>query len=216
MKFPTLRSRFGKTVSVVLLLVVLTTSASAAALPTLGTRLYYILGNILHGGMIQVGSTSLNTTSVAGAVEVLPEFATATTLRPVTNSTSQGFPYKGKFNAYVRGGTGSSTVRYAASCFKNPFQNMSGGTGVALVLDYHAGNTNGHGGDIGFVDSCTDNTTSGSDLIDNTCTATGCISSYRTGTAIWHGAKYIKFTPRGKLGSVGGRITGEVINVWAE
>src|SRR5687767_11793075 len=92
--------------------------ASAAPLPTLGTRLYYMLGSFLKGGMVSVGAVSTDTTSVAGAWEVLPEFASATTLKPVTNAISSGYAHKGDFTAYVRG-TGSTTLRYGAACFPN-------------------------------------------------------------------------------------------------
>lgn len=204
------------TCAVFVLACVMPATASAVSLPTIGTRLYWTLGNMLFGGMVTPASTSLNTTAVAGYVEFLPEFASATALRSVTTSTTSAFPYKGTYGAYVRGGTGSTTVRYAASCFRNPLYNLSAGTGVLARLDYHAGDTNGNGGDIGFVNSCTDNTASGSDLIDNTCTATGCVSSYTTGTAAWNGMRYVKFTPRGKLGTTPGKITFEVINVAGE
>lgn len=195
-----------------------TRSASAAPLPTIGTRLYYTLGSMLFGGMISTRSQGAGTTSTAGYVQVLPEFSGASTLRNVIASTSQGFPYKGFFIGYVTAGTGSTTVKYAAACFKNPFQGMSGGTGNLLRLDYHVGNSpTGVGGDIGFVTDCTDNTASGSDVIDNVCTSTGCLSSYTTGTANWNGASYIKFTPKAALAAgYTGRITGEVLNRWGE
>src|SRR5688500_2247629 len=100
-------------------------------LPTLGTKLYWILGSLLLGGMIAVGSASLDTTSTAGSTEVLPEFASATTLKSVRVSTADGFPYKATINAYVRG-TGSTTLRYGAACFPNPFKNMAGVSGVVV------------------------------------------------------------------------------------
>src|SRR4051812_35817353 len=123
-------------------------------LPTIGTKLYWILGSVLFGGMIAAGSASLDTTSTAGHAVVLPEFSSATTLKTVSKLTSSGFPYRLPFVAYVRG-TGSTTLRYGASCFPNPFKNMSAGSGVVVRLDYHAGNNPaGIGGDIGFVKNC--------------------------------------------------------------
>lgn len=191
-------------------------------LPTVGTRLYFILGTVLFGGMLAAGTASLDTTSIAGHSVNLPEFQTATTLKTVTNSTARAFPYRAPFIAYVRG-TGSTTLRYGAACFPNPFKNMSGGSGVLVRLDYHVGNNPaGLGGDIGFVKSCTlhaagNAAASGSDIINDVCTGTGCISTYTTGTAAWNNADYVKFTPRGNLtSSYTGRITGEVINIWGE
>lgn len=217
-----LYSRLATILCAVLVCTAVATTASAASLPTIGTRLYYILGSVLFGGMIAPGSNTLDTTSVAGSVTVLPEFSNASTLKVVTNSTAQGFPYEGRFIAYVRG-TGSTTLRYGAACFKNPFQNMSGGSGSVVRLEYHVGNSPaGVGGDIGFVKSCTnhaanDDTASGDTIINNVCTNTGCISRYTTGTAAWNGADYIKFTPRGNLTSAyTGRITAMVVNIWGE
>src|SRR5438105_4569352 len=89
--------------------------ASAAALPTLGTKLFYMLGSFLKGGMVSVATVSTDTTSVAGYWDVLPEFASATTLKPVTNVITSAYAYKGTFTAYVRG-TGSTTLRYGAAC----------------------------------------------------------------------------------------------------
>ena len=215
------RINLAKLVCAVLLVVMAPTLANAAALPTIGTRLYWTLGNVLFGGMVTPASTSLNTTAVVGHVEFLPEFSSATTLRPVTNVTTSAFPYKGTYAAYVRGGTGATTHRVSASCFRNPLYNLNAGTATVLRLDYHAGDTNGVGGDIGFVNNCTNealtsNSASGSDLIDNTCTSTGCTSSYTTGTANWNGSRYIKFTLRAKLGTAPGKITFEIINVAGE
>ncbi len=191
-------------------------------LPTIGTKLYWILGSVLFGGLIYAGVASSDTTSTSGHSVVLPEFASATTLRPVTGSTSSGFPYKVTVNAYVRG-TGSTTLRYSASCIRNPLKGMGAGSGIVARLDYHVGNNpNGLGGDIGFVKNCSNHgvgvaAASGSDLINDVATATGATSSYTTGTATFNDADFIKFTPRGNLGSsYTGRITLEVINIWGE
>ncbi len=106
-------------------------------------------------------------------------------------------------NAWVAG-TGSTTIKYPAACIANPLASLtpSAGSGIVFRVDYEAGNNPaGVGGDIGFVKSCGDAGGSGSTLIDNTCTSSGCVSSYTTGTALWNGADYIKFTPRANLTS---------------
>lgn len=221
--FSSLRGRLVTILCAVLLCTAVTAgSANAASLPVIGTRLYYILGSLLHGGMIAPASNALDTTSLAGDVQVLPEFSTATLLKAVTNSTSQGFPYKADIIAYIRG-TGSTTLRYGAACFPNPFKNMGGGTGTVVRLDYSPRRSPAAiGGDIGFVKSCSnhtanDDTASGDTLMNNVCTNTGCVSSYVTGTAAFNGADYIKFTPRGDLtAGYTGRITGTIIKRWGE
>jgi hypothetical protein len=94
--------------------------------------------------------------------------------------------------------TGSTTIKYNAVCIPNPLTKLSPslGSGTVVRLTYHnITNPNGAGGDIGFVTSCA-NTTSGSTLIDNTCTATGCVSYYTTGTGAWNGAHFLKYTMR--------------------
>ncbi len=183
----------------------------------LGVKFLTFLGSILFGGMISTGSAG--TTSVAGGAIILPEFASATTL---ANSATSKFVFTEPFIAYVRG-TGSTTLRYGAACFPNPLKKLSAGSGTVVRLTYHAGNNPaGVGGDIGFVKDCVantagDNTLSGSNLIDNTCTATGCTSYYTTGTAAWNNADFVKFTPRANLtAGYTGRITGEVENIWGE
>lgn len=101
-------------------------------------------------------------------------------------------------------GTGSTTVKYPAACFPNPLASIGQGSGVIFRLDYMAGNVPaGNGGDIGFVKSCGNSGGSGNTLIDNTCTSTGCISTYvgTTSPITWNGADYIKFTPRSNLTS---------------
>jgi hypothetical protein len=221
MKFPRLYGRAALVLcAAFVFLTVGTQTVSAASLPTLGTRLYYMLGSFLRGGMVSTASSTSDTTSVAGYWDVLPEFNSATTLKSVTSSITSGYAYKGTFNAYVRG-TGSTTIRYGASCFPNPLAKISGGSGTVLRLTYQAGNNPaGVGGDIGFVKSCTAHTgatASGSDLIDNTCTSTGCVSQYTTGTASFNNVDYIKFTPRANLtSSYTGRITFELLNDWGK
>lgn len=107
--------------------------------------------------------------------------------------------------------TGSSTVKtnnqdgvpgtkYASICVPNPFRNMGTGTGRTF-LNIGSGtvlraiygvkkNPTGVGGDLGFVADCESGT--GQTLINNVCTATGCVSRYTTGTADWNGAYFVK------------------------
>jgi hypothetical protein len=217
MKLP---SYFGRTAlalcAAFVILTVTPTVVSAASFPTLGTRLYYMLGSFVTGGMVHRGTAATNTTSLAGRWQVLPEFSNSTTLRPITGVITSGFPYRGEFTAYVVG-TGSTTIKYNAVCVPLPLGKIGAGSGLVLRLDYHAfHNPAGAGGDIGIVDNC-NKTTSGSNLIDNVCTSTGCISSYTTGTAQAGSGKFLKFTPNKDLTtSYTGRITFELLNIWGE
>jgi hypothetical protein len=219
MKF--LSRRIVLSLSVILLSLGFVTAASAASIPTLGTRLYYMLGSFLKGGMVAGPSVTLDTTAVAGYWDVLPEFNSSSTLMPVTNSITSGYAYKGTFNVYVRG-TGSTTLRYGAFCFRNPLAKISGGSGSVVTAEYHNKySPAGVGGDIGFVKSCTghaanDNTASGDTLINNTCTSSGCISKFASGSGLnFNNADYIKFTPRGNLtSSFQARFTFTLLNDW--
>ena len=66
-------------------------------------------------------------------------------------------------------------------------------------------------GDIGFVRDC-DGT--GTQLIDNTYTATDCVSFYTTGTAAWQGHHYIEFgIPKAVNKSLRARITATVEDI---
>jgi hypothetical protein len=195
-------------------------SVSAASIPTLGTKLYYILGSVMFGGMVHQGTQPGDTTSVAGYWQTLPEFASATTLRPITNSITSVYPYKGNFTAYIRASTGSTTLRYNGTCFPNPLKKITGGgSGSIVSLEYqNKYNPTGVGGDIGFVKDCTkhgvgDSTASGDTVINNACTVTGCTLSM-TGTMLnFNNADYIKFTPRAALaGGFIGRITFTLLN----
>lgn len=95
--------------------------------------------------------------------------------------------------------TGSATndtgERYAAACVANPLLALGLGSGAVRRIQYsNSANPNGVSADIGFVKSCTDNTSSGQSLINDSCTATGCVAWYTTGTATWNSADYIKVT----------------------
>ena len=178
---------------------------------TLGTKYLYFLGSILLAATISTSST--NTTGVNGGAILVPDFTSAGVA-----SRNAVVPVRQQFIAYVRSNTGSTTIRYPASCFPNVLKGRSRGSGTVLRLTYHSGpNPAGVGGDIGFVKSCGAAGGSGSDLINDVCTASGCVSHYTTGTAAWNDADFIKFTPRANLGSTyTGRITGEVQDIWGE
>ncbi len=104
------------------------------------------------------------------------------------------------------GQDGKAGGKFYGACLANPLYNVGFGTGgtiggansgIILRLDYfNISNPNAMGGDIGFVRSCFDDG-SGSTLINDTCTSSGCVSSYTTGTANWQGNQFIKYTPRG-------------------
>ena len=176
----------------------------------LGTKYLYILGSLLLAGVIATGSGNL--TGVNGGAIMVPDFTTA----GVASRTAR-VPVKEYFIGYVKG-TGSTTIKYPASCFRNPLRGQSKGSGTLLRLTYHSGNNPaGVGGDIGFVKDCSASGGSGASVINDTCTATGCTSYYTTGTALWNDADYIKFTPRANLTtSYTGRITGQVEDIWGE
>ena len=201
--------------------VVTVPTVSAATIPTLGTRLFYVLGSYLKGGLVAAPSTTLDTTALAGVWDVLPDFASSSTLKEVTGTISSAYPYKGSFIGFVRG-TGSTTLRYGAFCVRNPLARISGGSGSLMTLEYqNKYNPAGIGGDIGFVKSCanhgfSDATASGSDIINNVCTGSGCISKFGSGSGLnFNNADYIKFTPRGNLtSSFQARITLTVLNDW--
>lgn len=133
-------------------------------------------------------------------------------------------------------GTGSATVKsnnqdgeagtkYAAVCIPSPLLkgDLDAGSGTVVRLVYHnISNPTGASGDIGFVEDCESG--SGAQLIDNTCTATGCTSYYTTGTAVWNGSKngtnsgyYLKFAiSSDPTTSFDARITGIVEDIIGE
>jgi hypothetical protein len=143
---------------------------------------------IAFTGLVAVGA-------IAGGIR-LSEFNSAGAPSPTTTTVIADY-----INGYVTA-TGSTTIKYPAACIANPLAAMGLGSGAVVRLTYSAGNNPaGVGGDIGFVKSCDNAGGSGATLIDNTCTSTGCLSTYTTGTALWNSADYIKFTPRGNLTS---------------
>jgi hypothetical protein len=179
---------------------------------TLARTLYFFLGGVTLAARIFIGSG--NTTGVNGGPISVPDFTTAG-----IEAQRTSIPIRFPFAAFVKGGTGSTTIKYPAACFRNPLYAIGKGSGTILRLKYHNGaNPSGVGGDIGLVSSCGDSGGSGSTLlIDNTCTSSGCTSTYSTGTQDWNGAMYVKFTPRAALAAgFTARITGEVEDVWGE
>lgn len=90
-------------------------------------------------------------------------------------------------------GSTSASTRYDATCIPVP-QAITGSSSVVRLAYHNVRNPAAASVDIGFVDSCNAKTSSGQTLIDNACTATGCVAYYTTGTAAWQGGKFIKTT----------------------
>lgn len=148
---------------------------------TLRTQKTFSLGRIVLGGLIAAGL-------IGGGVKVA-EFNTVGAPSPSVTFVARDF-----VNAFVTA-TGSTTVKYPAACIQNPLLALASASGTVVRLTYENGNNpNAAAGDIGFVKGCGDSFGSGSTLFDNTCTGTGCVSAYTTGTASWNSADYIKFT----------------------
>jgi hypothetical protein len=183
------------------------------ALVTLGTsKVYYWLGVLVFATRLTTGSGG--ETGSNGAPIAVADFTTAGVI-----SRTAYIPVEFPVGLYVRGGTGSTTIKYPAACAPNPLKKLAKGSGTLLRLTYHNGrNPTAIGGDIGFVKGCGDAFGSGSVLaINDTCTSSGCTSYYTTGTALWNDADYIKFTPRAALApGFTARITGSVEDIWGE
>ena len=177
----------------------------------LGTKFVYFLGSILLAGVISTASGGA--TGVNGGAIMLPDFNSA----GVASKTVK-FPYLEHVIAFVKANTGSTTIQYPASCFQNPLHGMGAASGTVLRLTYHAGkNPTAVGGDIGIVKGCGASFGSGTQLVNDTCTASGCTSYYTAGTALLSDADFIKFTPRAALApGYTGRITATVENIWGE
>lgn len=175
------------------------------------SKFVYFLGGLVLAMRIAAGSGG--TTGVNGAPIYVPDFTTAGAM-----SRTAKIPVEFPFAGFVRGGTGSTTVQYPALCFLNPLASIGKGSGTVLRLKYHNGNNpTAVAGDIGFVKGCGAAFGSGETLINNTCTNSGCVSTYTTGTAAFNGTDYIKFTPSAALApGFTARITGSVEDVWGE
>jgi hypothetical protein len=94
--------------------------------------------------------------------------------------------------------TGSTvgTLRYDAFCVRSPLYALGNGSGTIVRATHHnVTNPAAKSMDVGFVEDCNDKTASGNNLFSNTCTATGCVDYYTTGTLGWQGAgsgRYLK------------------------
>ena len=118
--------------------------------------------------------------------------------------SSSGGETSGTFPAFLpaiadAAGSGSTSLSYDSMCISSPLVTggLSLGSGTVIRVKYdNIKNPLGIGGDLGFVKSCNDTSASGSDIIDNVCTATGCTSYYTTGTITWNGTDKLKLTLR--------------------
>lgn len=83
-------------------------------------------------------------------------------------------------------GSTSATQKYDAYCGDSPLKALGAGSGLIIRAVHHnIRNPAGASMDVGFVEDCGDKTASGSQLFDNTCTSTGCVNVYTTGTLPW-------------------------------
>jgi hypothetical protein len=150
---------------------------------TVSTKVVQLAWSLLLGMSVATG--------VYGAAILLPEFTSTGTLSQTTKAVS-AFP----MNVYISA-SGSTTIKYPASCVANPLVKVLGAaqSGTVVRLDYQNGkNPTGASADIGFVKSCGNAGGSGTSLFNDTCTGSGCVSSYTTGTAAWNSADFIKTT----------------------
>src|SRR4051812_38045737 len=93
------------------------------------------------------GQTALN-----GAPVSVPDFTTSG-----VESRNASVPVVFPVAAFVRGNTGSTTVKYPAACFPNPLKAIAKGSGSVVRLTFHNGaNPTGVGGDVGIVKGCGD------------------------------------------------------------
>lgn len=166
----------------------------------LTSRTLFQRGKLVVGGLIAAG--------VIGGGIFLPKLSTT------GSETNQAFAAFLPIVADVTAtGSTSTSARYDAACITNPLYGLGLGSGSVVRLTYHnVTSPAAIGGDIGFVSACDSKSASGAGLIDNVCTATGCISTYTTGTALWNAAEKIKLTLRGDpTSSYDAKIT-----VWVE
>lgn len=101
--------------------------------------------------------------------------------------------------------TGKTGGTYRSICLPNPFKRMGSGTGrtffnvgsggILEAVLINKANPTGAAGDLGFTDDCDNG--SGSSVIDNTCSATGCSAIFiANGSTMptWEGSQYLKYT----------------------
>jgi len=156
----------------------------------LGTNVVSSAARIIAGGLIAAGTVGGLTSLSGGGImqrELTPSGG---------QSATQKYAAIDTYNVLITGTGGTTTTtRYAAACVANPLKVLGAGTGVIVRAAYMAGNNPAAmPGDIGFVKSCTNNSTSGATLFDNFCSATGCLSVYTTGSLTWNDADYLKVT----------------------
>jgi hypothetical protein len=170
------------------------------------SRILWFLGTLVIATRLFVASGGQ--TAVNGGAIAVPSFTTTG-----VESRTAYVPLTLPFLAYVRGGTGSTTIKYPAACFPNPLHAIGKGSGTVLRLAYYNGNNpTAVGGDIGLTKGCGDAYGSGSTiLLNDVGTASGAQAFYTTGTQAIGDYDYIKFTPRSALApGFTARIEGEV------
>jgi len=146
---------------------------------TLTDQTFGPIGRLLIGTVLATG--------LVGGGVAISEFNSAGAPDPVTISIDRDTAY-----AYVTK-TGSTTLKYPATCIENPLRDLGLGSGTVVRATYSARySPAAAGGDVVFAKDCLDHTASGVVLIDNFCTSSGCVSNYTTGTAAWNSADYIK------------------------
>lgn len=157
-------------------------------------KLYYILGAWVLATRLFVASGGQ--TAVNGAPISVPDFNTSGVY-----SRSVAIPVLFPFAGFVRGGTGSTTVKYPAACIRNPLYAVSKSSGsVVRLAFYNERNPTGVSVDVGLTKGCGDSFGSGSVLlIDNVATASGSRAFYTTGTQSITSDEYIKVTPSAAL-----------------
>jgi hypothetical protein len=152
----------------------------------LGQQMWKIATRLLLGGAIATGV-------VGGGIRLF-DFSSSGSVNQRTTASTVAADW---LNIFVTA-SGSATLNYPATCVTNPLAGLGLGSGTVVRLTYQVGNNpSASEADIGFVKNCADHalaTGSGQDLINNSCSATGCVSTYTTGTANWNGADKIKVT----------------------
>ncbi|MGE0536644.1 MAG: hypothetical protein AB7O68_16860 [Pirellulales bacterium] len=192
----------------------------------LGIVAAYVIGAVTTSGLTAT-IISRNVTSVP-----LPQSSTSTATKIGNVVLSLPFVAKatatGSATVKTTGMDGKAGTKYAAICLPNPLFNVgygSGGTtvgrnsGSILELVYHnVRNPAAIGGDIGFVRDCNSDGT-GSTLINDTCTASGCTSIFALSgnNGDWSGFQFVKLGLRGNpTSSYEAYITGRVRDIIGE
>ena len=175
-------------------------------------------GLMIVGGLLTLTGVYGGSQITTGGVS-LPEVNNAGTAESVKVYVADQ-----EFNASLTA-TGSTTVDYPSACIKNPLTQLptSAGSGSLTSLSIEFGNNPAAiGADVVFAKDCGTATDSGTTLlIDNTCTATGCVrylsGMYAATGALWNGADYIKVILKGNPTSAfTGRIRGSYEDIYGE